>query len=136
MNNKLKGARKKVCVSYLNILTQNLCKGAEENHELRQSVWSVSGQRFEPIPPEYKRAASHTEPATLYINVKGTCAMSIHLLLIQRVSLLNVTILEILALSRCCSESVPSPRPPRGSCVKQRPNRDREAVRHVGNKQL
>jgi hypothetical protein len=54
MNNKLTGVRKEVAVSYLNILTQNLSRGAEENHEIPQSVWSVSQQRLEPIPPEYK----------------------------------------------------------------------------------
>ena len=38
-------------------------------------------------------------------------------------------------LNPCCSESLLYPRPPRGSCVMQRSNRDEGAVRHVENKQ-
>lgn len=51
-------------MSYINILTKNLSRGAEETHEIRHSVWSVSRQKFEPIPPDYKGVASRTEPTT------------------------------------------------------------------------
>jgi hypothetical protein len=67
MNNKFRRIWKEAVVAQFKLLPLNLSGGTDENHEIHQSGFSVSGPRFELGHPKYKAGVLTTRMRCLIL---------------------------------------------------------------------